>query len=414
MDRPLEDSVISRRRNVRVALTVGVLALFALAFTKGTDLLKPSVARTRLRTARVDRGPLVASLSATGTVLPAVETVLSSPIDARVMRILKRPGDRIAAGDAILELDLSTARLAVEKLDRDLSLRETRADEARLALKARLNELLSQRKVREVRLESARARAAQSRKLASEGLVSGEVLRESDASAREAEIELAQTEEAARIAGESSEAQLRGLALEIATLRAERAEAERQRQLGTTRAERSGVLTWTLTEEGAPVRRGDVLARLADLASFRVDATISEIHAQKLVRGTPVVVRVNDVELLGSIVNVNPALSAGVATFTVALEDAANAVLRANLRVDVSVLTDRRDGVLRLPRGAFARGEGLENVFVVKGDRALRHKVTLGVSSLTHFEVLSGLAEGDEAVISDTTDYVHAREVRIR
>ncbi len=171
---------------MRVALTVGVLALFALAFTKGTDLLKPSVARTRLRTARVDRGPLVASLSATGTVLPAVETVLSSPIDARVMRILKRPGDRIAAGDAILELDLSTARLAVEKLDRDLSLRETRADEARLALKARLNELLSQRKVREVRLESARARAAQSRKLASEGLVSGEVLRESDASAREA------------------------------------------------------------------------------------------------------------------------------------------------------------------------------------------------------------------------------------
>ena len=41
--------------------------------------------------------------------------------------------------------------------------------------------------------------------------------------------------------------------------------------------------------------------------------------------------------------------------------------------------------------------EGALGVFVVKGDTAVQTRVRLGAASPTHFEVLEGLVEGDEA-----------------
>ena len=54
----------------------------------------------------------------------------------------------------------------------------------------------------------------------------------------------------------------------MAKLRSE----ERRRRAGTLdlatpRADRDGVLTWALTEEGVAIKKGDVIARVADLGS---------------------------------------------------------------------------------------------------------------------------------------------------
>jgi hypothetical protein len=38
----------------------------------------------------------------------------------------------------------------------------------------------------------------------------------------------------------------------------------------------------------------------------------------------------------------------------------------------------------------------------------------LGVSSVDYVEIVQGLAPGDEAIISDMTDYARLREVRVR
>ena len=81
-----------------------------------------------------------------------------------------------------------------------------------------------------------------------------------------------QLEEEKVNAGKVTQAQLEGLAMEIKTLQQESQEAQRQLDLATTRADRDGVLTWVVLEEGSAVNKGDVIARIADLNSFRVDA----------------------------------------------------------------------------------------------------------------------------------------------
>ena len=83
--------------------------------------------------------------------------------------------------------------------------------------------------------------------------------------------------------------------------------------------------------------------------------------------------------------------------------------------MDVFVLTEQKARALRVERGPFATGEGAQSVFVVRGGRARRMRVTLGVASPTaSSKVLEGLAEGDEVIVSDMTDYQHAREIGLR
>src|SRR4051794_18896492 len=92
MDRPLDVRVHRARLTKRVLVGVSSGAVVIAAFAGLSAALRPSLTYAALRTARVDSGPLEASISASGTVVPEVEKVLASPIDARVIRILKRPG----------------------------------------------------------------------------------------------------------------------------------------------------------------------------------------------------------------------------------------------------------------------------------------------------------------------------------
>jgi HlyD family secretion protein len=125
------------------------------------------------------------------------------------------------------------------------------------------------------------------------------------------------------------------------------------------------------------------------------------------------VVRVNDEALEGTISEVFPTVENGVIRFTVALTKASHASLRPSLRTDVLVITDRKPRALRLKRGPFADNVS-RGVFVVRGDRGFRVPVTLGLSGIDDVEVVSGLTEAEEVIISDMRDYAHLSEVKIR
>ena len=415
MDRALPAEFIQQRRRRRtIGATAGV-ALAAIAFLWLPGLVRPALSRERLRTSRVDRGAIEAVITASGTVVPEVEQVVASPVDARVLRILKRAGDAVAMGEPIVELDLSASRVALAKLDQDLALKRNAQKRTGLDLRARLADTQAKWDVKKLQLESYRAQLRRHRELHAQGLLSQETLQQSELSEAQAAVELRQIEADRASAQESARAQLEGVALETAQIARERDEAHRQLLLATTRADRTGVVTWTVSEEGAAVRKGDVLARLADLGSFRVEATVSDVHAQRLAPGLPVSVRVAEGQALeGTVSAVRPAIANGSMSFAVALREKSNALLRSNLRVDVLVIVGRKEDALRVRRGPFVNGEGVQQVFVVKGDRAVRTPVRIGLGSYDQLEVVEGLREGDEAVISDMSAYLHVKEVSLR
>jgi HlyD family secretion protein len=415
MDRAIDSGFRRRRLGRQIGVAAAVTGALAAVLAAAPRLLRPSLARDSVRTARVETGPVEATLTASGTVVPEVEQVISSPVDARVLHIRKRAGDVLARGEAILDLDLSASRLAVQKLDQDLAIKENQQARTRLELAARLSDLQGQREVKSLELAAQKARTGRDKDLHARGFLSVDELSQSELTLARVAVERKQIETEIEHARRSTRTQVAGLALERATVEQERDEARRVLDLATTRADRKAVLTWTVSEEGAAVKKGDVLARLADLSSFRVDATLSDLHAGKLRVGQPVMVQLDEERrLAGTIASIQPTIKDGAVTFQVALAERGSALLRANMRVDVLVVTGQKPRALRLRRGPFADGEGLRQVFVIRGGRAVRTPAQLGMASATHLEVLRGLAAGDEVIISDVSAHLDQRELVLR
>lgn len=414
MDRPIETSVRRRAAVRRWLPATAILVLLASALVWGADLLRPSLRRDRVRVARVEAGPLEASLTASGTVVPAVEHVISSPIDARVLAVLRRVGDQLEAGDPILRLDTSDSELEAEKLRQRIALKGNEQARTRLTLESQLIELDGQIKSKDLELQALRAALASNQSLAREGLVSQETLREAELKAAQAAVDLARMKQSRVNAEATNRTQLDGLALELRSLQAEDGQQRRLLELTTTKSDRKGVLTFVQDEEGTLVRKGDVVARLADLSAFRVEATTSDVNASRIRVGQPVTVRLDDMSTQGRVSVVEPQMQNGALRFQVALDEANAEWLRSNLRVDVQVVTDRKARVLRVARGPFAQGGGAQYAFVLRNNRAYRTPLRLGVSNFDYFEIVDGLAEGDEIIASDMREYENTPEIRIR
>jgi HlyD family secretion protein len=416
MDREITQSVRNRRVVRRVWLLAAATGVVTFSVASTLSWLRPSVRRRDIVTARVSRGTIDVSLTATGMVVPDLESVISSPIEARVLAIRRQAGDRLRAGDDIVTLDTSATRLDVDRLNDRVAQKESEVSQLRLKVEENVAGIEAQIEQKRLDLDINRFKADQNRKLLSEGLVARTEDLATATAAKKSEMELSQLADALGRTRRTGTAQLSAAELELRTLRKEREESRRQLELAMTRSDRDGVLTWIVPEVGATIRRGDVLARVADLSSFRVVATVSDVHASSLSTGMPARVRIDDNTTIdGSISNVDPRIENGVMTFRVALDPAGrtNPKLRNNLRVDVFAVTGRRSGVFTVRRGSLLDGEhGV--VFVVRGDMAVRVPVRLGAIGEDSVEIAGGLKEGDEVVISNMTDYSGVKEVRLK
>src|SRR5215470_4033877 len=144
MDRAIDERIVTRRRIKRIAVAVatGGLAVAALAMLPGW--LRPSVERSRLRFGTVEIGTVEATLDASGVVVPAAERSIVSPIESRVLKVLKRAGEKVKAGDPLVELDTGAAKLDLERLTDRLAEQESERERLRLSLDRELLGLRAQ------------------------------------------------------------------------------------------------------------------------------------------------------------------------------------------------------------------------------------------------------------------------------
>ena len=410
MDRQI-DPVIRRNRILRrVAIFVVVAGFAWAAFAASLSLLRPSVRQRSLRTARVERGPIQVGFDASGTVVPASERSLSSPIDARLLRVVKRAGSVVHAGDPLLELDTSESHLALQRLGDRISQNQSQRQQLESQRDQNLDALNSRIEQSELDLEILRYRDQQNQKLRGEGLISEETAKQSAVALRKGEIELLQLRKSIEATSRSANAQIAAVNADLNTLRNEQKQAERELNLARTMADRDGVLTWIVEQEGTTIRKGEVVARVADLSTYRVEATVSDVHAVSLRPGLEVRVSLDGAPITGRIATVDPTISSGVARFFVDLDSGADPRLRNSMRVDLFVITGSRENVLKVRKGSSTDGA----MFRIAGDVAVKSPVRLGMSSSEEVEILGGLSAGDEVILSDMSDYTHAREVRLK
>lgn len=414
MDRPLsKTAILEEVRKKRLQWIIGVGVVLALAFII-TRSLSPSIERMKVRTAQSEIGEVESVLTASGTVVPEFEQVITSPIETRVLKVLKRPGDTILAQEPILILDSGTALALFEKHQDQVSLKVNAIEQSKAELAGSVTKLKAQVKVKELEVETNRLKFEQSKQLFSKGIISKNDLDQAELAFERSKAELESLVIDKQNAELSTHLKIDGLNLELRMLQKDKQEAEKELDRATPKPDRNGVLTWTLATEGATVHKGDMVAKVADLSTYRVDAMISDVHAGRLSVGQSARVKIGDTLLEGTLTSILPTIENGIIKLLVQLEDKVNRALRPNLRVEVFIVMGRERETLRVQKPQFVDVEGKTHVFIVRDNLAIRTPVSVGLIGFDFVEIKSGLSKGDEVILSDMSEYKHLREVRLK
>lgn len=414
MDRDIPAARHRRQQRLRLlGWSLGALAVvLGLAALRGW--IRPSLDRDQIRTARVERGPVAASISAAGQVVPREEQVVSALFEAELVEVLATAGTAVEPGQPILRLDDRALGLEIADLQEELALKENLRRGERQALEQSLDASRSRLELLAIDLESRRASLVRFQALAKDGAIASDQLFEAELAVQRTVVEIGQIERTMSHARQAAATELERIELETSILRNRLTEKRRQLDSCTVRAPRAGVVTWALEQVGSRVSAGLPLARVADLESFKVEAQLSDFYAARLDSGLPAQVKVGEALLEARIAAILPTVEGGQITLQIELEDPSHVDLRPRLRVDVEVITGQVEDALAIKNGPAIGSNGRQDVYRLVEGRALRTSVLFGLSSRHRVQVLEGLEEGDEVILSDTRDIAHLTSIRVK
>lgn len=411
MDRPRRKNWIASYGGWLKTLAVAVAVLLVSFWLHTT--FRAAVDRDEVRIATVTRGTLEASIATTGTLVAAFEEQVSSPVAAEIVEVLAVRGGEVKAGEVLLKLDAAQVRLEVANLEEQVALGDASLRSRELELDEQLAGLEATRALATIDLEGRIAKVDRLEKLIDQGAISGEQLHEAQLDVQRTQVEIEQARAAIERLTKRKDADLERLRLERSILIKRRDEAARRLTLTTVRSPRDGTLIALVDQTGLAVSVGQSLATVAARGAYRVEATLSDFYASQLREGMVVRTASAGTVLTGSLARVLPA--AGNLTLFIHLDEPRQPDLRANLRLDVEIVTGVRQDTLMIRRGPATTGSGELELFVLAGDGlARRRAVRLGFSNRHNIEILAGADVGDEVITSNLDRFAGRQTLTVR
>jgi HlyD family secretion protein len=120
--------------------------------------------------------------------------------------------------------------------------------------------------------------------------------------------------------------------------------------------------------------------------------------------------------VMGRVMRIDPAVAGGSVTVDVRLEGELPKEARPDLSIDGTIEIERLTDVLYVSRPTYGQPNSLVGLFKVveDGNAAVRVRVRLGRASVNTIEIIEGLIEGDEVIVSDMSTWDEYDRVRLR
>ncbi|MDE6049894.1 MAG: HlyD family efflux transporter periplasmic adaptor subunit [Paramuribaculum sp.] len=414
MDReiPKDERIRAKRKQIIkwCSITGGIILVIAIAIS----LVRRSINESEVTIATADKGTIETSVSASGKVVPAFEEIINSPISTRIMEIYAKEGDSVVEGTPLLQLDLQSTESQINQLRDQRRMKQLDLEQLKLNNHTALSNMEMQIKVKEMDVNRKRVEVANERRLDSLGSGTGDRVREAELAYNTGVLELQQLRQQYVNEKQVKDAALKVKALELDIFDKDFAEKMRTLEDARIRAPRAATLTYINNQIGQQIGTGEKVAVISDLSHFKVDAEIGDSYGDKVSVGSKAVVKIGKTRLTGSVSNVTPLSKNGVISFTVMLDEDDNSRLRSGLKTDVYVMSDIKDETVRIPTGAYFKGPGQYELFVLSGDDELeKRSLRLGDSNYEYVEVVSGLKPGDRVVISDMSDFENTNRLKL-
>jgi HlyD family secretion protein len=393
-----------------------------LGVTLGLSRLKPAaptVERSTVWLDTVKRGPMLRQVRGNGTLVPEEIRWIPALSDARVERILARPGTSVKK-DTIL-VELSNPQVEQEAVDARFQVKAAQAEYNSLRVQLQSQVLNQKAQATRAQTESSQAkmRADTDAELAKLGVISQQSLKVSQGNAQQlggqSDIEQQRFENSTR----ELEARLAAQQARVEQLNALYQLHVTQLNALKIRAGIDGVLQ-ELSLNGHPlqvgqqVAAGTTIAKVAQPSKLMAELRIPETQAKDVTLNQPAQVDTHNGVVPGHVTRIDPAVQNGTVTIDVSLDGDLPLGARPDLSVDGTVDLQRLSNVLYVGRPAFGQENSTVGMFVVQPDgTAVRQQVKVGRSSVNAIEIVGGLKEGDQVILSDMTRWDNNDRIRL-
>jgi HlyD family secretion protein len=372
----------------RISLIGVVVASLALLGWKGYQLSRPTVSVTTLV-----RGPVLHAVYATGTVQPKREYAIRTPIAGTIEHVRVDKGQTVDAGAELAVVTDPELKFRLERATAELSERKSRVAPVLAELDAKIKARSEQLDIAKREME--RATEMQKRDAGS----SVDVDRASD--------------------------RLQTNWSELESLRSQRTQTELQMQKEIAVAESAvSIAQWNVNQQvlkspvagtvlerprsaGTRVAINDDVLRLADVRpqSLVIRAAVDEEDITRVNVGQRVIVTLyafNEGFFEGTVDEIYPQADAVRRTFEVDIvlkSDERTQRLQAGMTGELAFVVAEKPDVSVLPAQAWQDGV----VYVLRDGFVRKTDAVIGIRAVDRIEVVSGLSDGDQVIITPVT-----------
>jgi len=317
--------------------------------------------------APVVRTGIKSTIHAVGTVRALNQAKISAKVPGKVEKILVEEGDRVKAGQKLLELEKTDFMLTVRQADAAVSMAEANFSKAK-AEWARAEEL-------------------------SKGGISSQ-----------------QQYDLARSGYEIAEASVKQAKADLGLARNQLANTNVTTLFG-------GTVIRRYLDVGERVSPGQPLFEIAEINPVEIEIGVSDRRFSELKLEQPVIITVDGYPedlFAGTVKKIQPAIDPMTRTFKVTVRvDNPEELLKPGMFARAEIEIGYHPDALVMPRAASLEEEGKYYAVAIRDNKAIRVEITLGFRDGEKIEVLSGLEDGDRVVLEGAYALAEGAPVQI-
>lgn len=375
------------------------------------------VKQSELVTAVVEQGRFQVNVRATGVLKPVYIRWVSAQVSGRVEQVFVKPGAIVNEGQVLMQLSNPELSSVLEQARWEFKAKKAENHAALVTLQSQLLDLKNSVVEADYNYQGSKLKFDAETQLFEQknGTVSALDYKRSQLTVKqrkqywhsqqqkvlkmEARLTATQTAQQARLG--LVENNYRRVSDQVASL--------------AVKATTDGVVQKVSLVLGEQAKMGSSAALIADQQSLFAELQVQEIKVSDISIGQTVVVDTRTSKITGNVIRIDPAVTAGMVQVDVKLTSALPNEARPDLTIDALIEISNIDSALYVKRPAFAPRHSQAALYrLTKDDKfAQKQQVALGQSSVNQIQILSGLAVGDEVIISDTSDWQEHNEIMI-
>lgn len=367
-------------------IVIGLLGFIAWKYLNKSN--SNSTNEQKTFTAKVEKGTVTDTVEASGQVQTANYLAITTSVNGIVKQVFVKEGDKVVKGQKIMEITLDSEgeKSRVNAYSNYLKAKNS-LDSAKTSLYA-LENSVKQKEEAFNDVKETTSYQTHDERLAYD-------IAENDYLSAKASLE-------------SKQAEISQIELSINT-----AWLDYQAQAPIITAPDSGTISNVTAVEGLKIENSVTSDRtVATVATIKKEGTpivslnVSEIDINSIKVGQKVNLKLSSIEnekFTGSVVGIDKIGSSesGVSNYPVMVKfDKDNDKVLPNMGVDAEIVVDEKADVLYIPSSAVQTTRKGTFVKVTKDGEITETKIEIGISNGSITEIISGLNEGDEVVIS--------------